>query len=534
MSGTSDPSAGIVVSGGVTFVETADLVAAALVVGVAVQRIEAALVETRRAHGLVSGLVSGPSSSVRWVDGTAACFAGASSLRGAPGAWVPVPAEVVTARAVLLEEIVALTDALVSAEGMLQELIDRLRKAAGIYEEGETGAEAALSWLASVPGGGIGVLVGMGIVDTVKGVATGQGFQPWRLLTGSGAYHDEIVRGASVGIGLLNPLPDVPGRSSVGQAAGVLRGVSQAYRGLFAPDVTTTELTGDALPAGFAKPAAHSAEALLSGIDVVYGKGNDLPDSVVSVEKYVGADDRATWVVTVPGTQLLNSTTPFSMTSNFDLVQGADADSTAFVLEAMRQAEIPAGEEVVIVGHSQGGMVAMAVATAATGSVAGAATAATGATGAPGGAARYDVRHVLTAGAPVGGAALPAGVRGTHVEIEQEGVSQLDGADNPVGRDRVTVRADLEAQGAPGTGGKVPHGVPFHVEVLGRAREVGQPGLADNLAAIDEAVSGERVEARYFRGALELDPAAVARSVTPLGTAGRAFDGLRDMQGGSG
>lgn len=527
MSGTSDPTAGIVVSGGVTFVETADLVAAALVVGVAAQRVEAALVGARRAHGLVSGLLSGPSSSVRWVEGTAACYAGQSLLRGMPGSWVPVPVEVLAARAALLDEIVALTEALVSVEGMLQGLVDRLRNAAGIYEEGESGAEALLSWLARVPVAGVGVFVGMGIVSVRNGLATGQGFQPARLLTGSGAYHDEIVQGASVGIGLLVPGAALTGQSSVGRAAGALRGVSQPYRGLFDPDVTTTELTGDALPVGFAKPVAHNAEALLSGIDVVYGKGNDLPDSVVSVEKYAGADGRATWVVTVPGTQLGSPTTPFSMTSNFDLVRGADADSTAFVLEAMRQAEIPAGEEVVIVGHSQGGMVAMAVATAATGAAAGA-----GATGAPGGAARYDVRHVLTAGAPVGGATLPAGVRGTHVEIEQEGVSQLDGTDNPVGRDRVTVRADLEAHGPPSTGGKVPHGVPFHVEVLGRAREVGQPGLADNLAAIDAAVSGERVEARYFRGALELDPAAAARALTPPGVAGILVEGLERSRSG--
>jgi hypothetical protein len=529
MSGPSDPTAGIMVSGGVTFVETADLVAAALVVGVAVQRIEAALVGARRAHGLVSGLLSGPSSSVRWVDGTAACYAGPSLLRGLPGSWVPVPAEVLAARAALLEEIVVFTEALVSAEGMLQELVDRLRKAAGIYEEGESGAEAVLSWLARAPVAGVGVFVGMGIVNLVNGVATGQGLQPARLLTGSGTYHDEMVQGASVGIGSLAPWTVLTGRSSLARAAGVLRGLSQSYRGLFAPGVRTTELTGADLPPGFAKPAAHSAEELLSGIDVVYGKGNDLPDSVVSVEKYVGADDRETWVVTVPGTQLGSSTTPFSMTSNFDLVQGADADSTAFVLEAMRQAEIPAGEEVLIVGHSQGGMVAMAVATAVTGTATG-----TGAAAATGGASgpRYDVRQVLTAGAPVGGATLPAGVRGTHVEIEQEGVSQLDGTDNPVGRDRVTVRADLEAQGAPGTGGKVPHGVPFHVEVLGRAREVGQPGLADNLAAIDDAVSGERVEARYFRGALELDPAAVARSVTPLGAVERLVEGGVESRGG--
>ena len=63
--------------------------------------------------------------------------------------------------------------------------------------------------------------------------------------------------------------------------------------------------------------------------------------------------------------------------------------------------------------------------------------------------------------------------------------------------------------------------------VLERAREVGQPGLTDNLAALERAVSGERVEARYFRGTLDIDPGAVARSLTPIGTFERAIDGLR-------
>ncbi|QDW61476.1 alpha/beta fold hydrolase [Oerskovia sp. KBS0722] len=499
MSRAPDPTAGIVVSGGTTRVETADLVAAAATVLEAALHVEAAVDESRRAYGLVIGLVDAPPSSVRWVDGSAACY----GTLGPGTSWAPVPPEVVAARSALLDETVAYTDALVLAREVLLGLFDRLRKAAGIYEEGESGAEGFVSWLAGVPGLGFGVVLAAGAFDVGKGMGAGQGVQPGRLVTGSGAYHDEVVRGTSTIIGIgaagrgLGGLGGWFRGATVQDAAGVLREVSQSYRRLFAPGVVTTELTGTDLPDGFDKPVARSAEDLLSGIDVVYGTGNDLPDSVVSVEKYVDDDQRATWVVTVPGTQLGNPTTPFSMTSNFDLVQGEPADSTAHVLDAMRQAEIPEGEEVVLVGHSQGGMVAMAVAAAAS-----------GASGAAGTMPRYDVRQVLTAGAPVGLATLPSGVRGTHLEIEQEGASQLEGADNPVGPDRVTVRADLDAPGAPGANGKVPHGVPFHVEVLGRAREVGHPGLVDNLDALEKAVAGERVEARYFRGAL--DPLPIA------------------------
>lgn len=496
MSRPPDPTAGIVVSGGVTSVETADLVAAAAVVTEAVLRVEAALAHGRRAHGLVSGILDPPPSSVAWAGGRAACHP--SLDPGLPASWTPVPPEVAAARSALLEEIAACTDALLIAGRRLDGLVDRLRKAAGIYEESESGVEGFLSWVARVPGTGVVLAVGAGLVDVAVWAAAGQGVRWERFVRGSAAYHDEAVRDLSTFLARVNPVPDLEDRSAVGEAAGMLRGMTESYRRRFAPAVVTTELTGDALPAGFSKPVAHSAEDLLSGIDVVYGKGNGLPDSVVSVEKYVDEDEKATWVVTVPGTQLGSATTPFSMTSNFDLVQGDDADSTAHVLAAMRQAEIPEGEEVVLVGHSQGGMVAMAVAAAATGAGAGRA----------GGGPRYDVRHVLTAGAPVGGATLPTTVRGTHVEIEQEVISQLDGTDNPVGPDRVTVRADLDAAGAPETRAVVPHGVPFHVDVLGRAREVGQPGLADNLDAIERAVSGRRVEERYFRGALA--PLAVA------------------------
>jgi pimeloyl-ACP methyl ester carboxylesterase len=513
MSRAPDPTAGIVVSGA-TRVDTAELLVAVAVVAEAGLRVEAALAEGRRAHGLVSGLVDAPPSSVRWASGVAACYSTLGS--GVPSSWAAASPEVVAARSALLEDVASYTDTLTSAAAMLQGLVDRLAKAAGVYEDGASGVESVFSWLAQVPAVGIGVLLGAGIVDVVRGVAAGQGLQPARLLTGSGAYHDEFVRGASVALGPLNPLSALSGRPAVEDAAGTLRGLSQAYRGLFDDKVSTTELSAPDLPAGFAKPVARSAEDLLTGVDVVYGKGNDLPDSVVSVEKYVDEDARATWVVTVPGTQLGNVRTPFSMTSNYDLVRGEDADSTAHVLQAMAMAGIPPGEEVVLVGHSQGGMVAMAVAAAVTGAK----------SGAPGAAPRYDVRQVLTAGAPVAGATLPAGVRGTHVEIEQEGVSQLDGADNPVGPRQVTVRADLEAPGAPGTGGKVPHGVPFHVDVLERSREVGHRGLAENLDALDRAVSGERVEARYFRGSLDLDVAAVARAATPAGSVARAGDGL--------
>ncbi|MEK8227086.1 hypothetical protein NKG05_14960 [Oerskovia sp. M15] len=88
MSTTPDPTAGITVSGGLTVVETIELVAAATVVAEAVLRVESALAEARRAHGLVSGFVTpfGAASSVggSW-GGSPGCARLPRSSRAARG-----------------------------------------------------------------------------------------------------------------------------------------------------------------------------------------------------------------------------------------------------------------------------------------------------------------------------------------------------------------------------------------------------------------------------------------------------------------
>ncbi|MEK8227087.1 hypothetical protein NKG05_14965 [Oerskovia sp. M15] len=52
---------------------------------------------------------------------------------------------------------------LTAAATLLETMIERLRKAAGIYEESESAIETGLSWLAEIPVAGLVVLAAAGL-----------------------------------------------------------------------------------------------------------------------------------------------------------------------------------------------------------------------------------------------------------------------------------------------------------------------------------------------------------------------------------
>ena len=82
------------------------------------------------------------------------------------------------------------------------------------------------------------------------------------------------------------------------------------------------------------------------------------------------------------------------------------------VLAAVQASGVQPGTPLMLVGHSQGGLVA--------------ARAASGLS-----AAGYRVTDVLTAGAPIGGVAVPAAVQVLAVENTGDLVPEVDGLDNP-------------------------------------------------------------------------------------------------------
>jgi pimeloyl-ACP methyl ester carboxylesterase len=134
-----------------------------------------------------------------------------------------------------------------------------------------------------------------------------------------------------------------------------------------------------------------------------------------------GADGvpRVSWVVDLPGTkqwQPLPGPRPGlnDLASNLELMAGTPNGRVAAVEQILREAGVAVHEPVLLVGHSQGGMVAMRAAQELHG--------------------RYAVSHVVTAGSPVGGMVPPPGVQVLALENRYDIVPLADGKDNREGQ----------------------------------------------------------------------------------------------------
>jgi pimeloyl-ACP methyl ester carboxylesterase len=130
------------------------------------------------------------------------------------------------------------------------------------------------------------------------------------------------------------------------------------------------------------------------------------------------ADGSRRAIVDITGTKSWDPLPTDDVTSLTTSGRALVGDRTAYedgVLDAMRAAGVQATDDVMLVGHSQGGMVAVTTARDAAAS------------------GEFNVTHVITAGAPVGltVGTLPSTVQVLALENSQDVVPHLDGAANP-------------------------------------------------------------------------------------------------------
>ncbi len=146
----------------------------------------------------------------------------------------------------------------------------------------------------------------------------------------------------------------------------------------------------------------------------------------VSVAFVVGADGIRRVIVDIPGTKSWNPGATCDVTSlstNARALVGAPTSYERGVLIALARAGVRHTDPVLLVGHSEGGMVAVETARDAVRR------------------GRFNVTHVVTAGSPIGRTvgSLPAGVRVLALENATDVVPHLDGASNPDRRNVTTV-----------------------------------------------------------------------------------------------
>jgi hypothetical protein len=132
---------------------------------------------------------------------------------------------------------------------------------------------------------------------------------------------------------------------------------------------------------------------------------------------------RDAFIVIIPGTQPGNTggPNPFDEAGIGEALGYGSEYTAAAIRAALRQAGAEAGDQVVAVGYSQGGIHAMNLSQDQAF------------------LAEYNLKYVLTAGSPVGAITPEPGVSSLHLEHRQDWVPGSEGLPNPDTRERVTV-----------------------------------------------------------------------------------------------
>ncbi|GGO73020.1 hypothetical protein [Nocardioides deserti] len=291
------------------------------------------------------------------------------------------------------------------------------------------------------------------------------------LLTEAVAEHPDLVQHlVNGGGGLLD------GLLMGGVLGGVLRGPWRR-RDLEDAAAALAATYGDpgrgrAARLGPAEAARHpdGLADLVGGLDRAHRMG---PDGGIEVRTATAPDGSVRHVVHLPGTDDM-TTLPWTrdedardLATNLLLLAGLDNPYQQGVVDAMTQAGIGPDEPVLLVGHSQGGMVAAALLAA----------------GGP-----FHVTDVVTAGSPT--AHVEGFPPGTHVlSLEHRGdlVPLLDGEDNRDRPEQTTVRFE----GAPASGVAEAHGIDRYAAAAAaldaaRAEGTAHPSVVDAVRRLEE------------------------------------------------
>lgn len=246
------------------------------------------------------------------------------------------------------------------------------------------------------------------------------------LANSGGGLLDGLTGGLVTGSTVLLDAGDGPVRGATTNDAARLMAVLLGDD----TDVTVTAVGG--LDGGATRAQPDSLRGLVEQLsatnDLDEGPGRAGLHGAIQVQR-IGEEPDDRYIVYLPGTDdmgvLPGPGGPVrDMETNYQLIGGMDNAYGRGVQQAMLDAGLE-GKDVMLVGHSQGGMVSAALAADAEFT------------------RHFTVQHVVTAGAPTAQVeALPAGTSALHLENRGDAVPLLDGEDNPDQPRRTTVLFD--------------------------------------------------------------------------------------------
>ncbi|HLS13651.1 MAG TPA: hypothetical protein VK095_03985 [Beutenbergiaceae bacterium] len=212
-----------------------------------------------------------------------------------------------------------------------------------------------------------------------------------------------------------------------------------------------------------------SIEGIVTNVGRLYPNQGAEPGSI-RVDRLVGEDGSVSWQVYVPGTQSAyapwGGDVPNDWAANLQMFNGEDSAASAAVVAAMRAAGVRPGEPVMVAGHSQGGLVAAAL--AADEQV----------------RDEFTIASMVTIGSPVGHFEVPEDVAALHLEHTDDLVAGLDDQPNPIAPNRTTIERDVtEHMDEAGFGSVVTaHDIPAYIETGALADASTDPEVLEWLA----------------------------------------------------
>lgn len=245
-----------------------------------------------------------------------------------------------------------------------------------------------------------------------------------RLAYDDPSLTDDAVRSARIVAYLADG-----GHGGFDRQVGAILGMATAYGYLLDTRKLTVTAVGSHTSAD--PRSTGSIGSLLGEEARTEGAGNPRR-SRLSVHRRIDAQGRGHWVIDVPGTEDWGAKmppNPSDATANARSMAGLPstlypAISTAVAAAMKAQGVRPGAEPVMLVGHSQGGIVAARLAQN------------------PQFRTRFRVTHLMTVAAPASRIAIPTSVQALSIEHTSDAVPRLDGTEEPDTFNRTRIRID--------------------------------------------------------------------------------------------
>lgn len=304
-------------------------------------------------------------------------------------------------------------------------------------------------------------------------VATGAGLGLWHLRGGDATgwveqHPGAVETAAGAGGGFLDGLRVGPLTAPAMAALG-LRGLhlDTAAAAADLGDLLFTQRRGGLAADHPVDEFDHPAPTGLGDLLDALGRtgGPDVADGVFSVQE-LRRGEGSLWIVQLPGTDdFVSDDVVRGSGSNLQLTAGEPTAYGEAVAQAMADLGVGTDDPVMLVGHSQGGMQAAALAAD------------------PG--FGYDVTHVVTAGSPVATAGVPDDVTVLSLENTGDVVPLLDGEPNPAAAHHVTVQADVHL-GSLGAEPGQNHALATYAAIAAAAEAGGDPSVQQVVAGMHD------------------------------------------------